>query len=736
MQKENAVKGKGTLIPKGFAGKIIKSFIIFALVMGVIYLAMFAIQLSTLHIKLRADEKAQLSVVAGRSEESMTAITEENLTALIKWASDRTDDEFWIAAHNLKIFQRQVADIFRHPEYFGRRPVYPPLIENAGKPALQFLCPGDYENLTPDEMDMIERLANTEPMLKEFLISNDFNVDIGVATMDGLCLDMDRLSEKKITEDGKPISLDVSDQDWYTGAIARGNVFFYPIHSLIYDFDEVAYAAPVYVDDELVAVIEGSIQMDLLRSFLKDRDLGESGFTVLISDKGQLACSPRTSGELKIAEDFSLDIRDSVNEQLRETINKGLSGETGVTRVTVDGEEYYAAYGYMRSCGWIQIMFVSVDEVMNPTNALLDDMRKISRQDILEQEKVFKRSGVIAGIVFLIILGIGIVAVSEAARKRARPIALMAERVRNIGGDNISFEMDESYKTGDEIQILAENFEESLKKSTDYVSELLAITSEKERVNTELALAKRIQTDMLPSKFPAFPDRTEFDIYASMTPAKEVGGDFYDFFFVGDNQLAIVIADVSGKGVPAAMFMMMVKTMIQNRLIDNIDVAKALEDINNAICSNNRERMFVTVWLGILDIKTGILEAVNAGHEYPIVKEPGRPFEILKDKHGFIIGGKKKMQYTGYQIIMKPGSKLFVYTDGVPEAMNEAGELFDMERTLQAVNGAADLKPEEILANVSEEVRSYVGSAEQFDDLTMLCIEYFGNSSGEHVDEE
>lgn len=730
------MKGKGPLIPKGFAGKIIKIFIAFALVMGVAYLAVFAIQLSALQLRISADEEARLNVVAGRSEESMTAITEENLTALIKWAADRTDDEFWIAAHDLRILQGQVSEIFRNPGNYERRPVYPASAENAGKPALQFLCPGDYENYTPEEMEMIERLANLEPMFRESLIKNDFNVDVGVATMEGLCLDMDRLSEKKISEDGTPVSIDVRGEDWYLGAIERGDIFFYPIHSLIYDFDEVAYAAPVYVDDELVAVLEGSIQMDLLRSFLEDRDLGESGFTVLISDNGQLACSPRASGELKTAEDYSLDIRDSVNPELKEAIDKGLSGETGVTRVTVDGEEYYAAYGYIGSCGWTQIIFVSVEEVMNPTHTLLDEMRDISRQGIIEQQKRFLRSGIVTLIIFLVILVTGIVVVSEAAKKRARPIALMAERVGGIEGDHMSFEMDESYKTGDEIQILAESFEESLNKTTKYVDELLSITSEKERVNTELALATRIQADMLPSKFPAFPDRTEFDIYASMTPAREVGGDFYDFFFVGDNKLALLIADVSGKGVPAAMFMMMSKTMIQNRVIENNDVAKVLEDVNNAICDNNREKMFVTVWLGILDLQTGVLEAANAGHEYPVVKEPDGLFERLKDKHGFVIGGIKNMKYTGYQLLMKPGSKLFLYTDGVPEAMNEAGELFGIERTLQALNKVADSKSEEILANVSREVRKYVGAAEQFDDLTMLCIEYYGSSSKERVDEE
>jgi sigma-B regulation protein RsbU (phosphoserine phosphatase) len=253
--------------------------------------------------------------------------------------------------------------------------------------------------------------------------------------------------------------------------------------------------------------------------------------------------------------------------------------------------------------------------------------------------------------------------------------------------------------------------------------------SEKERVRAELGLATKIQADMLPSKFPAFPDRTEFDIYASMTPAKEVGGDFYDFFFAGEDKLAMVMADVSGKGVPAAMFMMMAKTMIQSQLIAKGDPGTVLCDVNNLICANNREKMFVTVWVGILDLNTGLLTAANAGHEYPIIKEPEGPFEVLKDKHGFVLGGKKNMKYKAYEIQMKPGSKLFVYTDGVPEAMNEKGELFGMERTLAAVNGAASSSPEDILENVARMVGEYVGSAEQFDDLTMMCIEYLGTGN-------
>ena len=717
---------KHSVNSKGIAGKMIKVFIVFSLAMGLTYLIVFAVQLTGLHNLIKSDEKEQLEFVASQSEETMMSIAEENLRVRIKWATDRVDDEFWIAGHELKMLQNQVEDIYKNPDNYGRKAVYPPSKDNAGVATLQLLSSIGYDNIPTEAMEEMERLANLEPMLKEFVTRSDFNVDIGVAGLKGLALDMDKLSDKKVLDDGSIIPVDVSDQPWYTGAVERGELIFYPIHSLLYDFDEVAFAVPVYVDGELKAVIQGSLKTDYIRETLENSKLGETGFTVLISDQGQLACSSKTSGELMYSDDLDRDIREYVNPQLKDAIDKALSGETGVTRVLVDGKDYYAAYGYSRSCKWAQISFISVDEVKHPTNELLADMNTLSEKSLADQNIAFKKAAAIVLGAFVIIVVIAIILVRKTAKKRVRPISKMAEYVSDISRENMSFEMDESYKTGDEIQLLAESFGAFSESIQKYLNGIVSIMSEKQRVTTELALANRIQADMLPSKFPAFPERKDFNIYASMTPAKEVGGDFYDFFFAGDDKLAMVIADVSGKGIPAAMFMMMAKTMIQTQLVANYDVHKALEIVNNSICSNNREKMFVTVWVGILDLKSGLLTASNAGHEYPIFKEPDGNFEIIKDKHGFVIGGKKNMKYTEYEIQMKAGSKLFVYTDGVPEAMNEDGKLFGMERTVTALNKAKDASAETILKTVEKDVREYVGSAEQFDDLTMLCIEYFG----------
>ncbi len=250
---------------------------------------------------------------------------------------------------------------------------------------------------------------------------------------------------------------------------------------------------------------------------------------------------------------------------------------------------------------------------------------------------------------------------------------------------------------------------------------------ESSRIETELTMASSIQADMLPSIYPAFPERPEFDIFASMDPAKEVGGDFYDFFLVDEDHLCLVMADVSGKGVPAALFMMASKIILANNAMLGKSPAQILTDANKAICANNQEKMFVTVWLGILELSTGKLTAANAGHEYPVLQHAGGDFELVKDKHGFVIGGIKRMKYAEYDIQLNPGDKLFLYTDGVPEATDAEEKMFGEERMLDALNGVKDAAPEGVLKGVRRAVDGFVKDAEQFDDLTMLCVQYRGS---------
>lgn len=277
--------------------------------------------------------------------------------------------------------------------------------------------------------------------------------------------------------------------------------------------------------------------------------------------------------------------------------------------------------------------------------------------------------------------------------------------------------------TGDELEDLADSFQYMVAELNEYIRDLSRVTAEKERIGAELDVARHIQASMLPCIFPAFPERHEFDIFASMNPAKEVGGDFYDFFLVDDDHLAVVMADVSGKGVPAALFMMISKTLLKSAAQSGLSPKAVLEKVNDQLCENNDAEMFVTVWLGILEISTGKMKCANAGHEYPAIMRKGGDFELFKDKHGFVLAGMEGARYREYELELHAGDRLVVYTDGVPEATNGANTLYGTDRMISALNGARDGSCRQMLEALHRDVDSFVDGADQFDDITMLCIE-------------
>lgn len=311
-----------------------------------------------------------------------------------------------------------------------------------------------------------------------------------------------------------------------------------------------------------------------------------------------------------------------------------------------------------------------------------------------------------------------------------RPLKNIQENIRLYKNSKDSKAVQEglsSVRIQNEMKYLADDVVDLAEEMDAYTLEIEEITKEKERIGTELDLATKIQASMLPNQFPPFPDRKEFDIYASMDPAKEVGGDFYDFFFIDPDHICLAIADVSGKGIPGALFMMSSKIMIESKASPGKTPAEILTDVNDTISKNNQAEMFVTMWLGILEISTGKIIAANAGHEYPSLMKNGQEFQLIKDKHGFVLGGMEGLKYKDYEIELQPGEKLFVYTDGVPEATNKDNELYGTERMLKALNESRKGGPKEILQGVRKSVDDFVEEAEQFDDLTMMCIEYKGN---------
>ncbi len=278
-------------------------------------------------------------------------------------------------------------------------------------------------------------------------------------------------------------------------------------------------------------------------------------------------------------------------------------------------------------------------------------------------------------------------------------------------------------RSKNEIGVLARSFTDLTSEIDRYNSEIVTLATERERISAELNLASRIQMGAMPKNFP---EKSEFELSASMKPAKEVGGDFYDFFFIDDDHLGLVIADVSGKGVPAAMFMMISKMLIKNIALMGMSPVEVLENVNKRLSEDNENKMFVTAWFGILDIKTGHVSAVNAGHEYPMIKNADGGFTLFKEKHGFVLGIMPKSKYTGYEFDIEKGGALFVYTDGAAEASDISETLFGTDRMLEALNTEPDAVPEKLIENMKTAIDTFVGDAPQFDDLTMLCVKYNG----------
>ena len=309
-----------------------------------------------------------------------------------------------------------------------------------------------------------------------------------------------------------------------------------------------------------------------------------------------------------------------------------------------------------------------------------------------------------------------------------RPVERMAAAANDfvLGGREGSLSdsiVSLTVRSHDEMGLLCEALKQMDHDIRDYIANLSAVTAEKERIGAELNVATQIQASMLPCIFPAFPERREFDIYAAMDPAKEVGGDFYDFFMVDQTHLAVVMADVSGKGVPAALFMVIGKTLIKDHTLPGRDLGEVFSEVNRLLCEANSEGLFITAFEGVLDLKTGELCYVNAGHEMPFVGRAGG-FEAQKIRPGFVLAGMEGVRYRAGSLTLQPGDKLFQYTDGVTEATDAGNNLYGMDRLSEALNAHASESPQQICAAVRADIDAFVKEAPQFDDITMLCLEY------------
>ena len=663
----------------------------------------------------------QQQAISGTSERTMHGVLESALVRITDLQAEVADNDFAEVISCTRMLQTMAQSLFENRASIT--PATPSLPDPAldGVPSAMVLCEEGVDYTASESLGIAAHMSAS--MIAMF--SNSEKLDgcyIGLA--DGTHFGVDDDTLNRYDESGRLIPFPVRERPWYRGAAETGDLFFTGLERDAFSGTPgITCSAPVIVDGELVGVVGVDIILDNMASFIR---LPSSNSVYVINDSAQVILSS-DGGAIFSPElpDGSSDLRDSENADLARIVETALREETGLVSVTIDGKDYYMVGAPMPSAGWAVLSVVDRELTERPEAQLLAEYDKINESATARFREGTAKTNRTFVVVLVMLAAAATCTALLAAGRIVRPVEEMTRSITECAQTGDPFEMKDCYRTNDEIEVLAEAFDDLSTKTRQYIADITAITKEKERVSTELELAGRIQAGMLPHIFPPYPDRQEFDIYAVMDPAREVGGDFYDFFLIDDDHLCLIMADVSGKGIPGALFMMASMIVLKSVAMLGRSPAEILSKANEALCSDTPEQMFVTVWLGILELSTGTLTAANAGHEYPIIMEDGR-FSLLRDKHGFVIGGMAGSKYTEYKLHLRSGDRLFLYTDGVPEASDAECRMFGTQRLLDALNADPGAAPGELLNNVRRAVDAFVSGAEQFDDLTMLCIQYKG----------
>lgn len=666
---------------------------------------------SMLNIKKRViSDSARLGESAAENSAGiLKEQIESNLLTITESKAEYASSQFGRLAGYVRQYASYLHYLYLNEEQYNPVEVLPPDNKNAGKLVLMRDFANDNISL-PDVKDEIGLLGNVEPMFASAMsVDGDIITTIYLGTESGVMISYDKYSDSGESQG----NYNFFESSWYTQAKEAETLIFTDTYLDGYGRGEtISCAAPFYDAADNFA---GVVSMDVLISDINDSviamDYVNGAYAFLLDTNGKVIAAPEafrdTVGNNIVTDD---------NARLHGIADQILSGKSGIAAT----DQAYYAYAPIEGIDWILGVYFPTSVITEKT----DDITAVISENTSDTAQSIQNSILLAITIFVagfIIIVIGVYFISKVFADRVvQPLQILQKDVQMISEGNLEHRA--KIIQDDEIGELANAFNNMSASLQEYIKNLSSVMAEKERIGAELNVATQIQADMLPSIFPAFPEREEFDIYATMQPAKEVGGDFYDFFLIDDDHLAVVIADVSGKGVPAALFMVIAKTLLKNRAQMGDSPAKVLEVVNNQLCENNKAEMFVTVWFGVMQISTGKIVAANAGHEKPIIRKADGEFEIFKDKHGFVMGGMEGMKYKEYELEIEKGGCLFVYTDGVPEATSSDSELFGMERLVQVLNEEKDAPLPDILKSVKGSIDKFVKDAPQFDDITMLAL--------------
>lgn len=496
----------------------------------------------------------------------------------------------------------------------------------------------------------------------------------------------------------------VSDRDYWKAIMERGEESAVSSPLLSKSTGEHIFVVASVVTNEKgerIGVAAATVLLDTLSQIAKSINIGQSGAGSVVDSTGLVVAHPNPAFPMKL----NLLNSEALGYQGLETIGRQMvDGEAGHGSFTCpDGSRMAAIFNPIPNTpGWSFGINVQRSE-------LLERPEKLTHQI----------AWLMAGMLVILL-----VVVAALSRTLTAPILLLQEGVKDVSAGNLDHVLD--IRTGDEIQDLSEAFNKMTRDLRDYICNLQQVTSEKERVESDLRVANKIQTSILPRIFPPFPDIEHLDLYAVMEPAREVGGDFFDFFVLEDKRLCFCIGDVSGKGVPAALFMVITMTILRNQAMYNPSLEHLFLRANTLLCADNDENMFVTLVMGILDPETGILEYISAGHNLAFISSGGKDFEFLKIAPSLVMGGMDWYAYRSETTVMQPGDMLFLCTDGVTEAMNSEEELLGNNRTIAALNGLKGKPVRELIGGMREAIAGFTQGAPASDDVTMLAVTLTG----------
>ena len=528
-------------------------------------------------------------------------------------------------------------------------------------------------------------------------------------------------------------SYDPRERIWYKLGMTEKKAVFTEVYISTKGTPCFSCAMPYYDAQGIAGVLGVDVNLSSVQELVEKTATNEGETNFILGNNGEILFSTKKRGFLAFG-GLNKDLRTLADEEILNVAKRMVAGENDIVPIKFEGNEYFLAFAPIPKLGWSFATIIDKNSMIQP--AIDAKNRNSERMENFQQSIALMLLAFLAGagIFLLILLKMFAKGSGKLAEKFSRPILELTDGVKEISNGNLDKKFD--IKTGNEIEHLAicmNAMTDELKKEMARVER---VTAEKERAMTDILVATEIQRDMLPNMFPAFPQRNEFDIFAMMRAAREVGGDFYDFYLVDDDKLVLIIADVEGKGVPAALFMVIVKTLLKNfvTMIKNPEeLSGAVTITNDKLCENNKQNMFATAFIGILEISTGKFTYVNAGQNPPLFyKKSKKNYSFLPlSKEKIPLGINTGQFFSTDTINFAAGDKIFLYTDGITDSLDENNNNFGKNRLSDTLNKNISESVTETIKNLDAEIKNFVGDAEQSDDITMVALEYFGAGNEE-----